>query len=201
MTEKPPIRVRFAPSPTGHIHVGNARTALFNWLFARQKGGAMILRIEDTDVERSEARYEGQLIADLKWMGIDWDEGPDKPGAYGPYRQSDRLDIYREHAERLLNEGKAYLCFCSEEELQKDRELAMAEHRPPNYSGKCRNIDLDQAKENALPANRAPSAFAFPSGPFAFTTSSTALSNFRTRWSATPSFSVRAACRFTTTWS
>jgi nondiscriminating glutamyl-tRNA synthetase len=141
------VRVRFAPSPTGHIHVGNARTALFNWLFARQKGGAMVLRIEDTDVERSEARYEDQLITDLKWMGIDWDEGPDKPGAYGPYRQSDRLEIYREHAERLLNEGKAYLCFCTEEELQKDRELAMAEHRPPNYSGKCRNIQIDEAKQ------------------------------------------------------
>jgi nondiscriminating glutamyl-tRNA synthetase len=146
VTEKSPIRVRFAPSPTGHIHVGNARTALFNWLFARQKGGTMVLRVEDTDVERSEARYEDQLIADLKWMGIDWDEGPDKPGAYGPYRQSDRLEIYREHAERLLNEGKAYLCFCSEEELQRDRELAMAEHRPPNYSGKCRNLDLDETK-------------------------------------------------------
>ena len=101
------IRVRFAPSPTGHLHVGNARTALFNWLFARQKSGTMVLRIEDTDVDRSEARFEDQLIADLKWLGLDWDEGPDVGGEFGPYRQSDRLDIYREHAERLLAEHKS----------------------------------------------------------------------------------------------
>jgi glutamyl-tRNA synthetase/nondiscriminating glutamyl-tRNA synthetase len=124
------------------LHVGNARTALFNWLFARQKGGLMILRIEDTDLDRSEARYEDQLIADLKWLGLDWDEGPDRGGAYGPYRQSDRLDIYREHAERLLRERKAYLCFCTEEELQRERDKAAAEHRQPVYSGKCRNLDL-----------------------------------------------------------
>jgi len=140
------VRVRFAPSPTGHLHVGNARTALFNWLFARQKGGTMILRIEDTDLDRSEARYEGQLIDDLKWLGLDWDEGPDAGGPYGPYRQSDRLDIYREHAERLLRERKAYLCFCTEEELQREREKATAEHRQPIYSGKCRNLDPAEAE-------------------------------------------------------
>ena len=106
----------------------------------------MALRIEDTDVERSEARFEDQLIADLKWLGLDWDEGPDVGGNYGPYRQSDRLDIYREHAERLLNEGKAYLCFCSEADLQKERERAVAEHRAPIYSGKCRSIDPAEAK-------------------------------------------------------
>jgi glutamyl-tRNA synthetase/nondiscriminating glutamyl-tRNA synthetase len=121
--------------------VGNARTALFNWLFARRHGGIMALRIEDTDVERSEARFEDQLIADLKWLGLDWDEGPDVGGPYAPYRQSDRLAIYREHAERLVNEGKAYLCFCTEAELQKERERAQAEHRQPIYSGKCRAID------------------------------------------------------------
>ncbi len=136
-----PVRVRFAPSPTGHLHVGNARTALFNWLFARQAGGAMVLRIEDTDVARSEARFEDQLVADLKWLGLDWDEGPDMGGGFGPYRQSDRLAIYREHAEKLLSERKAYLCFCTEEELQRDREQAAAEHRQPIYSGKCRGID------------------------------------------------------------
>jgi len=141
------VRVRFAPSPTGHLHVGNARTALFNWLFARQKGGTMVLRIEDTDLERSEARFEDQLIGDLQWLGLDWDEGPDLGGPYVPYRQSDRLEIYRQHAERLLNEGKAYLCFCTEEDLQKDRDRALAEHRQPIYSGKCRTIDLEQAKQ------------------------------------------------------
>jgi nondiscriminating glutamyl-tRNA synthetase len=133
--------VRFAPSPTGHLHVGNARTALFNWLLARQKAGTMVLRIEDTDVERSEARFEDQLIGDLKWMGIDWDEGPDMGGPYAPYRQSDRLEIYRQQAERLLEEGKAYLCFCTEDDLQKERDRAMAEGGQPIYSGKCRRID------------------------------------------------------------
>src|ERR1700743_2416334 len=96
------IRVRFAPSPTGLLHVGNARTALFNWLFVRQKGGANVLRIEDTDVERSEAKYESQLLEDLRWLGLDWDEGPDKGGPYGPHRQSDRMDVYRSYAERLI---------------------------------------------------------------------------------------------------
>jgi nondiscriminating glutamyl-tRNA synthetase len=138
--------VRFAPSPTGHLHVGNARTALFNWLFARQKGGTMVLRIEDTDVERSQARFEDQLIADLKWLGLDWDEGTDVGGPYAPYRQSDRLELYREQAERLLNERKAYLCFCTEEDLQKERDKAQAEGGQPIYSGKCRTIDPEEAK-------------------------------------------------------
>jgi nondiscriminating glutamyl-tRNA synthetase len=137
--------VRFAPSPTGHLHVGNARTALFNWLLARQKSGVMVLRIEDTDLERSHARFEDQLIGDLKWLGLDWDEGPDVGGPYGPYRQSDRLQVYREQAERLLSEGKAYLCFCTEDDLRKDRERAMAEHRPPIYSGKCRTLNRAEA--------------------------------------------------------
>src|SRR5205807_604950 len=140
------IRARFAPSPTGQIHVGNARTALFNWLFVRRQGGIFILRIEDTDVERSEARYETQLLDDLKWLGLDWDEGPDTGGPYGPYRQSDRMEIYRAHAERLLNEHKAYLCFCTEEDLQKERDRATAEHRQPIYSGKCRAIDPAEAQ-------------------------------------------------------
>ncbi len=106
----------------------------------------MVLRIEDTDVERSEGRFEDQLIADLKWLGLDWDEGPDVGGQYAPYRQSDRLAIYREHAERLVSEGKAYLCFCTEAELQKERERAQAEHRQPIYSGKCRTIDPVEAR-------------------------------------------------------
>jgi glutamyl-tRNA synthetase/nondiscriminating glutamyl-tRNA synthetase len=129
------------------LHVGNARTALFNWLFARQNGGPMVLRIEDTDLDRSEARYEDQLIADLKWLGLDWDEGPDLGGSYGPYRQSDRVQIYREHAERLLKERKAYLCFCTEQDLQQEREKAAAEHRQPIYSGKCRTLDFADAAE------------------------------------------------------
>ena len=139
------VRVRFAPSPTGQLHVGNARTALVNWLYARKTGGAMILRIEDTDLERSEARFEAQLIDDLKWLGLDWDEGPDAGGEFAPYRQSDRIPIYRKYAERLLAEGKAYLCFCTDAELQRQRELAQAEHRQPIYPGTCRAIDPAEA--------------------------------------------------------
>src|SRR3954454_11775442 len=116
------VRVRFAPSPTGHLHVGNARTALFNWLYARQHGGVNILRIEDTDVERSEARFEGQLMEDLKWLGLDFDEGPEAGGPYTPYRQSDRTQLYHEDAERLLKDDKAYLCFCTAEEREEDRK-------------------------------------------------------------------------------
>lgn len=128
----------------------------------------MVLRIEDTDVERSEARYEDQLIADLKWMGIDWDEGPDKDGDYGPYRQSDRLEIYREHAERLLNEGKAYLCFCTEADLQKERESALAAHRAPIYSGKCRNIDLGEAKRRRTAGEACAIRLRIPERPIRF---------------------------------
>src|SRR5204863_1395333 len=162
------MRVRFAPSPTGHLHVGNARTALFNWLFARKTGGTMVLRIEDTDVDRSEARFESQLIDDLKWLGLDWDEGPDVGGSYGPYRQSDRLHIYREHAERLLSEQKAYLCFCAEDELQRERERAAAEHRQPIYSGKCRAIDPDQAKKRRTDAEPCAIRLRIPERPIRF---------------------------------
>jgi nondiscriminating glutamyl-tRNA synthetase len=165
---KNPVRVRFAPSPTGHLHVGNARTALFNWLFARQQGGTMVLRIEDTDIDRSEARFEDQLIADLKWLGIDWDEGPDVGGGYGPYRQSDRLEIYRAHAERLLNEKKAYLCFCTEEDLQKERERATAEHRQPIYSGKCRTLDPAESQRRRVSGEACAIRLRIPEHPIRF---------------------------------
>ena len=165
---KNPVRVRFAPSPTGHLHVGNARTALFNWLFARQQGGTMVLRIEDTDIDRSEARFESQLIADLKWLGLDWDEGPDLGGGFGPYRQSDRLDIYRTHAERLLDEQKAYLCFCTEEDLQKERARATAEHRQPIYSGKCRAIDPAEAQRRRASSEPCAIRLRIPERPIRF---------------------------------
>jgi len=168
VTSKSPVRVRFAPSPTGQLHVGNARTALLDWLFARRNGGTVVLRIEDTDVERSEARFEDQLMADLKWLGLDWDEGPDVGGPYAPYRQSDRLDIYREHAERLLSEGKAYLCFCSEAELQKERERAQAEHRQPIYSGKCRAIDPTEAKHRRANQDACAIRLRIPEHPIRF---------------------------------
>ncbi len=133
-------RVRFAPSPTGMLHVGNARTALYNWLFARHTGGEFILRVEDTDVERSEARFETQLIEDLRWLGLDWTEGPQIGGPYAPYRQSERLEIYQQHTEQLLQHAKAYRCFCTAEELEEERQQAIREHRTQTYSGKCRTL-------------------------------------------------------------
>jgi len=139
MPEKLP-RVRFAPSPTGFLHVGNARTALYNWLFARHTGGAFLLRIEDTDLDRSEMRHETQLMEDLLWLGLDWEEGPGVEGPHAPYRQSERLGIYREHIDRLLAEGKAYRCFCTAEELEAERHEAAAAHRPQVYSGRCRAV-------------------------------------------------------------
>ena len=147
--EKEKTRVRFAPSPTGMLHVGNARTALYNWLFARHTGGDFLLRIEDTDVDRSEERHETQLMEDLRWLGLEWDEGPGVEGPHAPYRQSERLGIYREHTERLLKEGKAYRCFCTNEELEAERARATAEHRAQVYSGRCRSIDAEKSAERA----------------------------------------------------
>jgi nondiscriminating glutamyl-tRNA synthetase len=138
-------RLRFAPSPTGFVHVGNARTALFNFLHARRKEGKLILRIEDTDVERSKKEYEENLIKDMKWLGIEWDEGPDKDGEFGPYRQSERNEIYREYARRLIDNNHAYYCFCSQEELQKERESAPDKDSAAGYSGKCRNLDTAES--------------------------------------------------------
>ncbi len=163
-----PVRVRFAPSPTGHLHVGNARTALFNWLFARQKRGTMVLRIEDTDVERSETRFEGQLLEDLKWLGLDWDEGPDVGGPYGPYRQSERLALYRERGAALLAAGRAYRCFCTAEDLELDRQRAVAEHRQPIYSGKCRALDPAEAKRRRATAEPCAIRLRIPAHPIRF---------------------------------
>jgi nondiscriminating glutamyl-tRNA synthetase len=143
------VRVRFAPSPTGYVHVGNARTALFNWLFARHHGGTLILRIEDTDVERSEQRYEDQLLADLRWFGLDWDEGPDKGGPTGPYRQSERQDLYRKYSAALIDQGRAYYCFCSPEQLEAERQEALKAGRQPRYSGRCRKIAAEEAARRA----------------------------------------------------
>ncbi|MGH9530866.1 MAG: glutamate--tRNA ligase [Terriglobales bacterium] len=162
------VRVRFAPSPTGHLHVGNARTALFNWLFARRHGGTFMLRVEDTDLERSQARYEDLIYDDLRWLGLDWDEGPDIGGPHAPYRQSERLDLYRRHAERLLSERKAYLCFCTAQELEHDRQLALAEHRPPHYSGKCRALDSDDAARRRAAGEAAAIRLHIPEHPIQF---------------------------------
>ncbi len=130
------VRVRFAPSPTGHLHVGNAKTALFNHLFARKNGGTFVLRMEDTDVERSDVSYEQSIRDDLRWLGIAWDEGP--------LRQSERLEIYRSYAASLLEKGLAYKCFCAEEELAAARHRLLTAGEPPRYSGKCRNLSGDE---------------------------------------------------------
>jgi len=139
------IRGRFAPSPTGYVHVGNARTALFNWLFARHHGGVNVLRIEDTDVERSREEYERQLLEDLRWFGLDWDEGPDKGGPFGPYRQSERLEIYVKYAAQLIEQDHAYYCFCAAEQLEAERQEALKAGRQPRYSGRCRKLAREEA--------------------------------------------------------
>ncbi|KAK1281977.1 hypothetical protein QJS10_CPB22g01534 [Acorus calamus] len=141
------VRVRFAPSPTGNLHVGGARTALFNYLFARSKGGKFVLRIEDTDLERSTKQSEEALLHDLSWLGLDWDEGPGVGGEYGPYRQSERNSMYKEYAEKLLNSGFAYRCFCSNEELEQMKEIANLKKLPPVYTGKWATATEEEAQD------------------------------------------------------
>src|SRR5262245_10233230 len=125
------MRVRFAPSPTGHLHVGNARTALFNWLASHGRQGVFILRIEDTDVERSTRESEAAILTDLRWMGLTWDEGVEMGGHVGPYRQSERLGIYADHARQLLASDKTYYCFCTPEKLEADRQEMLKRGLPP----------------------------------------------------------------------
>ena len=132
------VRVRFAPSPTGLLHIGNARTALFNCLFARHHRGTFVLRIEDTDLERSTEESVGRIIEDLRWLGIQWDEGPDRDGSYGPYRQSQRQSLYRDYAQRLLREERAYKCFCSPERLEALRKEQISKRTMPRYDERCR---------------------------------------------------------------
>lgn len=141
------VRVRIAPAPTGYLHIGTARTALFNYLFAKKYEGVFILRIEDTDRERSKPEYEKDIIESLHWLGIKWDEGPDVGGDYGPYRQSERTEIYKKYLKKLLAEGKAYLCFCSEEELEAERQYFLSIGQAPKYSGKCRNLSKEQIEK------------------------------------------------------
>lgn len=138
------IRVRMAPSPTGPIHVGNVHTALFNWLWARKEGGKFILRFEDTDQVRSKPEWEQVIYEDLKWFGIQWDEGPDIGGPYAPYRQMARLDLYKKYADQLLRDGYVYKCYCTKEEEQRDREEAQRNNQLYKYKGHCRNLTPEQ---------------------------------------------------------
>jgi glutamyl-tRNA synthetase len=138
------LRLRFAPSPTGYLHVGGARTALFNWLYCRRHGGTFILRIEDTDVERSSADMVTGILDSLRWLGLSWDEGPDVGGPHGPYFQSERLDIYRRAAAALVTSGHAYYCYCSPDELKARREAALAAGESSTYDGRCRSLTADE---------------------------------------------------------
>lgn len=138
------VRVRFAPSPTGPFHIGGARSALFNWLLARKTGGKMVLRIEDTDRERSTPESEENIKAALKWLGMDWDEGVDVGGPYGPYHQMERLDIYKKYTNQLLAENKAYYCYCTDEELEEERQSLIKAGKMPRYMGKCSHLTKEQ---------------------------------------------------------
>ncbi len=163
MTESGKVmRLRFAPSPTGLLHVGNARTALFNWMLARGRGGTFILRIEDTDVERSTHDSEAGILEDLRWLGLHWDEGPDVGGSFGPYRQSERLDLYTSYASELLEGGHAYYCFCSAATLEADRQAALAASQPPQYVGRCRAIAPDEARRRVQAGETAVVRFRVP---------------------------------------
>lgn len=155
MELKRPIRVRMAPSPTGDAHVGHARTTLYNYLFARQNGGTFILRIDDTDTKRNTEEAEAGVYRGLRWLGLDWDEGPDKGGPNMPYRQSERLDIYHKYVQQLMTSGAAYECYCTTEELEAEREAQMASKEDIRYSGKCRHL-TEQERQAFKAAGRVP---------------------------------------------
>jgi nondiscriminating glutamyl-tRNA synthetase len=138
------VRVRFAPAPTGLLHIGNSRTALFNFLFAKRHQGTFVLRIEDTDLERSTDTSIDRIVEDLRWLGISWEEGPDREGPLGPYRQSQRISVYRQFADRLSQEGKSYKCFCSEERLEKLRKEQLSKVKMPRYDGRCNSLSASE---------------------------------------------------------
>ncbi|TAL38731.1 MAG: glutamate--tRNA ligase [Spirochaetes bacterium] len=158
------MRVRFAPSPTGFLHIGNARTAVCNYVIAKKTGATYVLRIEDTDMERSSLESEKSILEDLRWLGIRWDEGPDAGGDLGPYRQSERFDIYRTYTEKLLAQGKAYHCYCSPEELEAGRRSATSEGRPFVYPGTCRNLSETQRRNFETQGRRPTVRFLVPDG-------------------------------------
>ena len=158
------LRLRFAPSPTGHLHIGGARTALFNWAYARRMGGKFLLRIEDTDKERSKDEYERSILAGLRWLGLDWDEGPDVGGPFGPYRQSEKYPRYHAAAEQLVAQGAAYACFCSAERLEKLREEKSARHENPAYDGHCRALGATEAARRRAAGEPCVIRFKVPEG-------------------------------------
>jgi len=163
------VRVRFCPSPTGNPHVGMIRTALFNWAYARHTGGTFVFRIEDTDIARDSQQSYVDLLDALRWLGLDWDEGPEIGGPHGPYRQSERMDIYKEIADKLLASGHAYHCYCSQEELEERREAARAASKTPGYDGACRKLSDDQVAEYKAQDRRPVVRFRMPDTDFTWT--------------------------------
>src|SRR3989344_4039729 len=158
------VRVRFAPSPTGHLHVGGARTALFNWLFTRHHKGTFVLRVEDTDTARSTKESELAVLEDLQWLGLNWDEGPDNGGPFGPYRQSERTHLYKKYSDGLIAKGQAYRCYCTDEELTLRRDEAFSRGEVPQYPGTCRNLTKEQ-QQSLLAEGRKPAVrFIVPKG-------------------------------------
>lgn len=169
MSNKQPVRVRFAPSPTGDLHVGNIRTALFDWAYARHTGGKLIFRIEDTDTERVTDQYIKAAIETLKWLGLNWDEGPEVGGEYGPYLQSQRLEIYATWAQKFLDQRDAYHCYCSAEELEERRQAQMKSNQAPGYDGKCRNLSADQIEKFKQEGRKPVVRMRMPDGETVFT--------------------------------
>ena len=166
-----PVRVRFAPSPTGDLHVGNIRTALFDWAYARHTGGQFIFRIEDTDTDRVTDEYIQAAIDTLKWLGLNWDEGPEVGGPYGPYLQSQRLDIYAEWAAKFLANGDAYYCYCSSQELEERREAQRKANVAPGYDGKCRSISAEDLAKYQSEGRKPVLRMRMPEGSTTFTDS------------------------------
>ncbi|MCK5884580.1 MAG: glutamate--tRNA ligase [Bacteriovoracaceae bacterium] len=162
------VRVRFAPSPTGYLHIGGARTALYNYIFSKAMGGTYVLRIEDTDVARSTKESEEMVLKDLQWLGIDHDEGPDKPGKFGPYRQSERTELYQKFADQLIDSEKAFYCFCSQEELEAKKAKAEAENADPTYDGTCHSISTEEAKKRMANGEEAVIRFKAPKKDYTF---------------------------------
>jgi glutamyl-tRNA synthetase len=163
MSHEPHV-TRFAPSPTGYLHLGNARTALYNCLAARSAGGRFVLRVEDTDAGRSEERLLEQLLADLRWLGLEWDEGPDVGGAHGPYRQSERAEGYSAAVATLARQGRVYPCFCSQEQLRLSRRAQLAAGRPPRYAGTCAGLPADEAERRIANGEKPATRFRVPAG-------------------------------------
>ncbi len=169
MSNKHEVRVRFAPSPTGDLHVGNIRTALFDWAYARHTGGKLIFRIEDTDTERVTDQYIKAAIETLKWLGLNWDEGPEVGGEYGPYLQSQRLDIYATWAQKFLDQKDAYHCYCSAEELEERRQVQMKNNQAPGYDGKCRELSDEQVEKFKQQGRKPVVRMRMPDGETVFT--------------------------------